>query len=140
MQRCNPWLTLETLIWSELGTLEWWISGLMLNPLFFLISRLNIACSPLILISRLIIRSGLRISHSKVPSSALGQPLRLSLGYIAKCFILINSLLIFMSKKCASHFCSEQPANKNNISNKQKHIIITYFHKFIYSYVTRLTY
>ena len=29
-------------------TLEWWISGLMLNPLFFLISRLNIACSPLI--------------------------------------------------------------------------------------------
>ena len=30
----------------ELETLEWWISGLMLNPLFFLISRLNIACSP----------------------------------------------------------------------------------------------
>ena len=30
----------------ELGTLEWWISGLMLDPLFFLISRLNIACSP----------------------------------------------------------------------------------------------
>ena len=33
---------------TELKTLEWWISGLMLNPLFFLISRLNIACSPLI--------------------------------------------------------------------------------------------
>ena len=33
---------------SELGTFEWWISGLRLNPLFFLISRLNIACSPLI--------------------------------------------------------------------------------------------
>ena len=33
-------------IWMK--TLEWWISGLMLNPLFFLISRLNIACSPLI--------------------------------------------------------------------------------------------
>ena len=32
----------------ELKTLEWWISGLMLNSLFFLISRLNIACSPLI--------------------------------------------------------------------------------------------
>ena len=32
----------------ELGTLEWWISGLMLNPLFFLISRINIACSHLI--------------------------------------------------------------------------------------------
>ena len=31
---------------SELKTLEWWISGLMLNPLFFLISRLNIACFP----------------------------------------------------------------------------------------------
>jgi len=30
---------------SELKTLEWWISGIMLNPLFFLISRLNIACS-----------------------------------------------------------------------------------------------
>ena len=34
--------------WPELETFEWWISGLMLNPLFFLISRLNIACSPLI--------------------------------------------------------------------------------------------
>ena len=33
---------------TELKTLEWWISGLMLNLLFFLISRLNIACSPLI--------------------------------------------------------------------------------------------
>ena len=33
-------------IWSELGSLEWWISGLMLDPLFFLISRLNVACSP----------------------------------------------------------------------------------------------
>ena len=33
---------------TELKTLEWWISGLMLNPLIFLISRLNIACSPLI--------------------------------------------------------------------------------------------
>jgi len=31
---------------SELGTLEWWISGLMLDPFFFLISRLNIACCP----------------------------------------------------------------------------------------------
>ena len=32
----------------ELKTLEWWKSGLRLNPLFFLISRLNIACSPII--------------------------------------------------------------------------------------------
>ena len=31
---------------TELKTLEWWISVLMLNPLFFLISRLNIACFP----------------------------------------------------------------------------------------------
>jgi len=30
----------------ELGTLEWWISGLMLDPLFFFISRLSMACSP----------------------------------------------------------------------------------------------
>ena len=29
--------------YPELKTLEWWISGLRLNPLFFLISRLNIA-------------------------------------------------------------------------------------------------
>ena len=49
-------------------TLEWWISRLMLNPLFFLISRLNIACSPHV-ISRLINRSGLRILHSKVFNS-----------------------------------------------------------------------
>ena len=34
---------------AELGTLEWWISGLMLNPLFFLISRLNNACSSLVI-------------------------------------------------------------------------------------------
>jgi len=34
---------------SELKTLEWWISGLMLDPLFFLISRLNKACSPLVI-------------------------------------------------------------------------------------------
>ena len=30
----------------EPGTFEWWISGLMLNPLFLLISRLNSACFP----------------------------------------------------------------------------------------------
>ena len=35
--------------YTELGTLEWWISGLMLDPLFFLISRLNMACSPLVI-------------------------------------------------------------------------------------------
>jgi len=32
---------------TELGIFEWWITGLMLDPLFFLISRLNNACSPL---------------------------------------------------------------------------------------------
>ena len=31
----------------ELGTFEWWISGLMLDPLFFFISRLNNVYSPL---------------------------------------------------------------------------------------------
>ena len=54
---------------TELGTFEWWISGLMLNPLFFLISRLNIACSPLVINPRIINRTGLRIFHSKVFSS-----------------------------------------------------------------------
>jgi len=34
---------------SELGTLEWWISGLILDPLFFLISRINNACSSLVI-------------------------------------------------------------------------------------------
>ena len=34
---------------SELGTFEWWISRLMLNPLFFLIARLNNACSYLVI-------------------------------------------------------------------------------------------
>jgi len=33
-------------MYPELGTLEWWISGLMLDPLFFLISRLDFACFP----------------------------------------------------------------------------------------------
>ena len=32
---------------TELGTFEWWISGLILDLTFFLISRLNNACSPL---------------------------------------------------------------------------------------------
>ena len=59
------------LVWSELGTFEWWISGLRLDPLFFLISRLNNAVLLLLLISRLINRSGLRISHSEVFSSEL---------------------------------------------------------------------
>ena len=31
---------------EALGTFEWWISRLMLDPLFFLISRLNNDCSP----------------------------------------------------------------------------------------------
>ena len=34
---------------TELGTLEWWISELKLNPLFFLISRLDNPCSPLVI-------------------------------------------------------------------------------------------
>ena len=34
---------------SELKTLECWISRLMLDPPFFLISRLNNACSPLVI-------------------------------------------------------------------------------------------
>ena len=34
---------------SELGTFEWWTSGLMLDPLLFLISRFNSACSPLVI-------------------------------------------------------------------------------------------
>ena len=33
-------------VMTELKTLEWWISGLMLNPNLFLISRLYMACSP----------------------------------------------------------------------------------------------
>ena len=41
--------TLNSVIRSELGTFEWWISGLMLDPLFFLILRLDNACSPLVL-------------------------------------------------------------------------------------------
>ena len=46
--RQDIWISHSKVFSSELKTLEWWISGLMLNPLFFLISRLNIACSPLI--------------------------------------------------------------------------------------------
>ena len=39
----NVFNTVLRHISTELKTLEWWISGLRLNPLFFLISRLNIA-------------------------------------------------------------------------------------------------
>ena len=41
----------------------------MLDLFFFLILRLHNACSPLVINLQLINRSGLRISHSKVPSS-----------------------------------------------------------------------
>ena len=34
---------------TELGTFEWWISGFMLDPPFFLISRLNNAYSPFVI-------------------------------------------------------------------------------------------
>ena len=60
------WIFHSKVFSSELKTLEWWISGLMLNPNFFLISRLNMACSPHEFNSRKVNRSGLRISHSKV--------------------------------------------------------------------------
>ena len=43
---CEVWYWNLSLNRAELETLEWWISGLMLDPLFFLISRLNIACFP----------------------------------------------------------------------------------------------
>ena len=39
----------EDFLYTELKTLEWWISRSMLLLLFFLISRLNNACSPLFL-------------------------------------------------------------------------------------------
>ena len=38
-----------TFQFTELGTFDFWISGLMLDPLFFLISRLNNNCSPLVI-------------------------------------------------------------------------------------------
>ena len=37
------------MIGPELGTFEWCILGLMVDPLFFFISRLNNACSPLVI-------------------------------------------------------------------------------------------
>ena len=40
------WIFHSKVFSSELKTLESWISGLMLDPLFFLISRLNIARFP----------------------------------------------------------------------------------------------
>ena len=53
----------------ELGTFEWWISGLMLDPIFFLFSKLNNACSSLVVNLQINNRSELRIFHSKVFSS-----------------------------------------------------------------------
>ena len=45
----NPDIHHSKVFSSELGTFEWWISGLKLDPLFFVISRLNNACSPLVI-------------------------------------------------------------------------------------------
>ena len=47
--RNTTWIyALYMVIHTELGTLEWWISGLMFDLIFFLISRLNNACSPVV--------------------------------------------------------------------------------------------
>ena len=40
---------LEEIIKPEMKTSEWWISRSMLDLLFFLISRLNNACYPLVI-------------------------------------------------------------------------------------------
>ena len=40
---------LNLILYPELGTFDFWISGLMLDLLFFFISRLNNACSPLVI-------------------------------------------------------------------------------------------
>ena len=42
-------LDVEDKIKNRFFNLEWWISGLMLDPLFFLILRLNNDCSPLVI-------------------------------------------------------------------------------------------
>ena len=117
-------LTLDFFILrSELKTLEWWISGLMLNPLFFLISRLNIACSPFILISRLIIRPRLRISHSKVFSSELLNLLRVRIhekqgGLLGSCpplqggqaFLREGHALLNQASGCLAHLPPPYPS------------------------------
>ena len=53
-------------VWTELKTLEWWISRSMLDLLFISICRSNMLVLLSLLISSLINWSGLRISHSKV--------------------------------------------------------------------------
>ena len=54
---------------AELGTFEWWISGLMIDPLFFLNLLLKMLVLLLLLIFSSINWSELRISHSKIFSS-----------------------------------------------------------------------
>ena len=44
----DPGIYSIVVLTSELGTFEWWILVLMLDPLFILISRLNNSCSPLV--------------------------------------------------------------------------------------------
>ena len=79
---------------SELGTFEWWISGLMLDPLFFLISRWNNARVLLfLLITRLINGSGLKTSHSKVFSS---EYISLEAAHILFSKLLILNLQSFV--------------------------------------------
>ena len=53
----------------ELGTFEWWISGLILDQLFFVFSKLNNACSSLVANLQINNQSELRIFNSKVFTS-----------------------------------------------------------------------
>ena len=48
------------LICTELGTLEWWISGLMLNPLFFLNKTVVTSSAP-----NFLIQNNVRISKER---------------------------------------------------------------------------
>ena len=69
----------------------------MLDPPFLLISRKNKACPQLLLISRLMNRSGLRISYSKVFSSCYFNLIFQAFPCFYSYFLLITLFLTYIS-------------------------------------------
>ena len=112
---------------SELRAFDWWTSGLILVPLFFLISRLNNACSHLVInSSRLINRSGLRTILKISPQNVFCLEL-FSINISHVVLILFKLIYLVFNK---SIYC--WPDFKNWIQASRKKQFDIFVKKYIY--------
>ena len=121
----------------ELKTnLEWWISGLMLNPLFFLISRLNNACSPLIF--NLQINYPIRIKDIPFKSFQLrSQKFKLPRLQLSPMYAYADYFTLF---RCPFLFFSINPNLTRIFSFKIVSFLSTTYTIYILQYINNLLY